>query len=68
MRIITPGTPKTPLQEVTTTCGHCGCKFAFTEKDIMREQMTTPPEPRKRIVFLRCPQVGCGLEVGVALP
>ncbi len=68
MRIITPGTPKTPQTEVTTTCGHCGCKFAFTENDIRKEQRTTSPAKFSRTVFLKCPQEGCGLEVGVKLP
>lgn len=68
MRIITTGTPKTPLQEVTTSCGHCGCKFAFTEGDIHKEQLAPEGMRWSRTVFLKCPQEGCGLEVGVRLP
>lgn len=67
MRIIVPGTPKTPVPEYQTTCGSCGCQFAFTERDVRREKIFSLPIS-KRTVVLVCPQEGCGLEVGVKLP
>lgn len=68
MRIITPGKPKTPLPEHQTMCPECSCKFAFTEQDVRKETITTPPEARVRVVAVKCPQVGCGFELGVRLP
>lgn len=68
MRIITPGTPKTPVVEHEAWCPECRCKFAFTEDDVRKEEINPTEALQRRVVTIKCPQQGCGHGIRIKLP